>query len=210
MMSLGKIDSLLKAVKNIDVSKLGINAAKIVKNVDFSRAGKEVGKIITKIDVDKLIFAGGCGIAIGALSRQPEVNKLKKENNKVLAENELLRFKVKSLNRSTLILHQKLDALKAYSFTEKAKETAELKGCIKYQYATKEYIELAILKSKQDQELSHNDMIYMTIFSGILNGEELSEEEYRIIENRVMPKYGEKIEKLIKFDCLQLLEQLST
>lgn len=208
-MSLGKIDSFIKVAKNIDVSKLGKGAVKIVKNIDFSRAGKEVGKFITRIGVEKLILAGGCGIAIGALARQPEVNKLKKENNKVLAENELLRFKVKSLNRSTLILHQKLDALKAYSFTEKAKETAELKGCIKYQYATKEYIELAILKSKQEQELSRNDILYMNIFSGILNGEELSEEEYRIIENRVVPKYREKIENLIEFDCLQLLEQLS-
>lgn len=84
-----------------------------------------------------------------------------------------------------------------------------MKGCIKYQYATKEYIELAILKSKQEQELSRNDILYMNIFSGILNGEELSEEEYRIIENRVVPKYREKIENLIEFDCLQLLEQLS-
>lgn len=203
--SLNKLTkSIGSAVKNIDFSKVANGLA---------RAGKEIGRGLSQINWGKAAgrgavytMAAASVYALGALSRQPEINKVKGENQRVMKENERLRYAVKRLNHSVEVLHKKIEALKAYQFTEKAKETEELKGCIMYQYATKEYLEKAIKKAS-DEGLTADDKKYMDVFEQILN-DEYDEEDSKYITSFIMPKYKEKIESYIEFDCLPLIERL--
>ncbi len=192
----------------MNLKNLGKGAKEILSNMDFSGLGSSVVDVLMSVKPAQMAWFGiiGCAcVAIGALSRQPEINKLKSENGKVASENEKLRYSVKSLNHDTGIMKNKLDALKAYQFAEKAKINAELKGCIKFQYAAKEYIEAI---SKNINDIGEDDKEYVEVFERILNGEEFTASEAKAIESRVIPKYQDKIENLIEFDCTTLVDQL--
>lgn len=198
------------------LNKLAKSIGGLEKNIDFpkavnvaTKAGKELLSGLSKVDWGKvLVYSGGTAsvFALGALSREPEINKVKGENQRVMSENERLRYAVKCLNKGVDALHKKIEALKAYQFAEKAKETEELKGCIMYQYATKEYLDKAIKKAS-DEGLTADDNKYMGAFEKILN-DEYDEEDSKYIASVITPKYEEKIENYVEFDCLPLIERL--
>ena len=180
----------------------------------FLRPGREIIKGVPKIKVktNQMILGMGTGIAVGtalgALSRQPEINRIKESQAALLNENERLRKALVNLNGKTDVLYRKIEALKAYQFIERAKQTEKLRGCIQYQYATKMYIEM-VIKRIDGKTLSSKDTQYVNVFERILNGD-YNDGDAKYIDETVLPIYREKIDNLIEFDCMQLIEKMNS
>ena len=178
------------------------------------KPGREIIKGVPKIKVknNQMLIGMGTGIvagvALGALSRQPEINKLKGSQVLILSENERLRTALANLNGSMEGLNKRIEALKAYQFIERAKQTKEVRGCILYQYATKIYIE-TVIKKTDGRDLSPKEIHYMDVFERILN-DEYNEGDEKYIAEIVLPKYKEKIDNLIEFDCIPLIEKMKS
>lgn len=197
-------------------NKLLKEAGKLARKVDYAKlakAGKElavgVGELLKNVpwtEVLKWIGIIGTAYGFGVLSMQPEISNLKESNEEKQNENERLRYAVAKLNSCVDTQQKKIEALKAYQFTEKAKSAAELRSVIITQYATKEYIEIAIKKSNGNN-LSFDDKKFSLTFEKILNAD-YTEDDAKFVENFVIPKYKQKIDNLIEFDCTSLLEKL--
>ena len=87
-----------------------------------------------------LLLSAGGGAIGGALARQPEINRLKAQVKKLQEEIERLQSVIKEQDRQIRELKIRYNALKAYSFSERAKQKANLKGAIMFQYCFKEYM----------------------------------------------------------------------
>lgn len=191
-------------------------AGKLAKKIDYAklaRAGKEAAyglvELAKKVPWTKIaegIGLIGAGYGLKAILDQAQISKLKSACEGLQTENEKLRETVKTLNNSVYVMKKKIEALKASNIVEKAKSTAELKSCITYQYATKEYIEIAIKKANGGT-LSFEERKYSSIFEKVLNADVIAEDA-KYIEEYVLPKYKNKIDNLIEFDCTSLLDKL--
>lgn len=199
------------------INRLFKEAGKIAKKIDYAkiaRAGKEIavgiGEVAQKVpwmQIAKTMGLIGAGYGLKAILDQVQISKLKSACEGLQTENEKLRETVKTLNDSVCRMKKKIEALKASNFVEKAKSTSELKSCIIYQYATKEYIEIAIKKASGGT-LSFEERKYSSIFEKVLNADIIAEDA-KYIEEYVLPKYKNKIDNLIEFDCTCLLEKLN-
>ena len=85
-------------------------------------------------------FSGG-GV-LGALSRQPEINKLKEQVRKLQAEVKRLNSLISEQNRQIQSLRMKYEVLMGKTMIEAAKVKAQLKGAIMYSYCLKEYLDI--------------------------------------------------------------------
>lgn len=200
-----------------NVNRIAKEAGKLAKKIDYAklaRAGKEIafgiGEAAKKVPWTKIaevIGLIGAGYGLKAILDQAQISKLKSACEGLQNENEKLRETVNTLNNSVFVMKKKIEALKASSFVEKAKRTAELKSCITYQYATKEYIEIAIKKASGGK-ISFEERKYSSVFEKILNADIIAEDA-KYIEEYVLPKYKNRIDNLIEFDCTSLLEKLN-
>ena len=203
---LNKINNNISgAIKNIDLTnfskgflRLGSHIAEKISKTNWNVTGKKAVKLIT---------AAGTIYALGALSRQPEINKYRGEKQietkMLIEENVRLRYAVKRLNNAVEILHNKINGINAYRFTEKAKLSEGLKGCIFYQYATKEYLEISIRKSL-DETINPTEVKFVNAFNNILNNK-YSQNDGKYIEQFIKPKYIEEITNNVEYDCLPLI-----
>lgn len=198
--------------KGIEGMLNGVMAATKTTCQRLLRPGREIVKGVPKIIVKnkRMIMGMGTGIAVGvalgALSRQPEINRIKGKQVALLNENERLRKALANLDDRMEGLRKKIEALKAFQFVERAKQTEELRGCIQYQYAAKIYIETGIKKS-DGGALSTKEIQYMNAFERILN-DEYNDGDAKYIGETVLPLYKEKIDNLIEYDCMPIIEKM--
>ena len=194
------------ALKNIGTNK----SVQVIR-----KAGKEVKSVLSNADWKTVIKYTGflaTGIAIGMIARQPEVSKLKGEITKELSINDRLRYAVFCLNRSLRKQNEKYQSLKSYNLIGKISSEKNIKGCIVYQYALKEYVEL-IIKKYNKEKITSEDVCYMDRFEIFLNNiDDCDEEEIKcidhLIQERVVPKYSLNIKNMIQFDCLPLIDMI--
>lgn len=190
---------------------------KLAKKIDYAkmvRAGKEIaqgiGEAVKQIPWEKVaevIGLIGAGYGLKALLDQGQISSLKGACDGLQNENEKLREATKTLNDKVYVMKKKIEALKASNIVEKAKSTAELKSCITYQYATKEYIEIAIKKANGGTP-SFEERDYSSIFEKVLNVD-CTLEDAKLIEEYIVPRYKNRIDNLIEFDCTSLLAKLN-
>lgn len=203
-------------MKHKHVYSLAKGIVGIVSKVDYSRmlkvasrAGIEIGKSLKKACASdiarKAVFVVPI-FALGALSRQSEVNKLKAENERLSITNDLLREKVKNLNDSVVKVWQETNALKAYHFVQRGRFEEEKEGCIAYQYATKEFIEI-MTKESIGTTIDPAERDFMVSFGRVLNdGYDIM--DAKLLKDYVMSKYKNEIDKEVEYDCLPLIEKM--
>lgn len=169
-----------------------------------------VPKTLKKIKPEtwaKLAIGATGGVIIGALIRQPEINKLKNIDKKALSENERLHLLIKSYHEEFHELKTRFEALKAYQLGEHIREYGDLLSYVMYLYAAKEYIELS--RKTNDNKpiiLPEAAKEFYSAFKSVINGKKLSPKDEKAIKEYIYPKYKKEIESLKECSFDEILD----
>lgn len=173
-----------------------IKFEQIIKKIDLSVIPNTLKKIKPETWAKIAIGAAG-GVVLGALIRQPEINRLKNADKKALSENERLRLLIKSYHEEFHELKTRFEALKAYQLGEHIREYGDLLSYVMYQYAAKEYIELSRKTNANKQVvIPEESEVFYFAFKEVINGKKLSSKHAKAIKEYIYPKYKNEIESL--------------
>lgn len=157
-----------------------------------------------------LLMAGGGAVA-GALARQPEIDRLKAQVKKLQEEVQRLQLVIKEQDRQIKELKIRYNALKAYSFSERAKQKSNLKGAIMFQYCYKEYMDLLVVQvHNSDFVLKEEEKTFFNIFDSMVNNQELSVEEQMFLREYIRHKYAYQIDNLIEYEMGNIVEKVES
>jgi hypothetical protein len=164
------------------------------------------------------LFGGG---TIGALARQPEINKLKEQVKTLQKEVKRLNSLIDEQNRQINALRGKYEALKGKQIIEAAKAQGHLKGAIMYSYCLKEYLDMnyRIVKAKpndsnenQNPCLSKKEYAFYEGFGKVLRGDCLTEKDNKLLQvflrNFIREKYANEIDGLIPCELKNTLRRI--
>jgi hypothetical protein len=158
-----------------------------------------------------IIIAAGSGGIIGALSRQPEINRLKKQVKILQGEIERLQNIISEQNRQIGELSIRYKALKGWQFSEKAAQYANIKGYYLHLYSYKEYVELLCYQAKGN-ELQTREHAFFNAYELVLSGNEIPREHLFSIRNYIYEKYNYEIDHQIPYNqdsTLQMVESVN-
>lgn len=135
------------------------------------------------------------GFVGGALSRQPEINELKKQVKSLQGEVDRLQGVIRIQNNQIHELEVRYVALKGWNYIEKAKQRNYIKGCYMFQYAFKEYLEMLIEANDSNKvNLNDREIKFYNAFGTIFNKADITEKNRSIVIEYVKEKYGNKID----------------
>lgn len=164
--------------------------------------------IATSTIVAVLISVLG-GAAAGALSRQPEINRLKAQVRKLQAEVERLQNVIRMKDRQIKQLLVQYKGLKAYQFNARNKARNYTRGALIFQYAYKEYLGLLMRSVDTGKvKLSQEETIFFNIFDKVIDGQQVSDSEKEAIKEYILYRYKTQIDNLQECDCSGMVEKL--
>jgi outer membrane murein-binding lipoprotein Lpp len=143
----------------------------------------------------------------GALSRQPEINRLKDEVHRLQDHIEELQNIIDEQNQTITKLKYEYKALRATNFFEKKRVLEKTKGAILFQYCYKEFIDLSILQAR-NKNLDEQELAFYNIFDQMMHGKEVARAHKGAIKIYISEKYSYEIKKLIPIDSEALVNEI--
>lgn len=140
------------------------------------------------------------GIIAGALLRQPEINRLKKQIEILQTEMKKLQALLAEQNRQIAELKVRYNVIKGYNFLLRKKFEGNIKGHIIHQYAFHEYVSLSKLKIK-GVELNDKTQGFFKRYDKLIMGENLNFKEFIYMKKYLLSKYKLQIDQLIQVDA---------
>lgn len=164
-----------------------------------------------------IAFSGG-GV-LGALSRQPEINKLQEQVRKLQAEVDRLNSLISEQNRQIQDLRRKYDILIGKSIIDSAMAKGQLKGAIMYSYCLKEYLDLnykILVAERENSEntyaLDQQEYAFYEGFKQVLRGIYADANQEKIkryfIREYIRVKFGTEIDNLIECDLSMSIRRI--
>lgn len=145
------------------------------------------------------------GFVAGALSRQPEINELKKQVKSLQAEVERLQGVVRVQNNEINELKIRYTALRGWNYMQKAKQRGYIKGSIMFQYALKEYLEMLIDANESNAvRMNDREVKFYNAFGTTMNKAEINDKNRKIVLDYVREKYGTKIDNYEEPDLSEI------
>jgi len=142
------------------------------------------------------IVVGAGSFIAGALSRQPEINRLKKQVKVLQEQIEKLQFVIQEQQRQIEEYKLRYKALKGYHWIEKRKCMGVTKGFLVLQYAFKEYIELSIAQAS-GKNINENELRFYNAYNALMSDIVIPDTEKLFINVFIKGLYRDEIEHLI-------------
>lgn len=140
------------------------------------------------------ILAAAGGTLVGALSRQPEINRLKKQVKVLQQEVERLNMLVDEQDRQIKSLKMQVNGLKGY---QRVQALGRTKGAVMQQYAFKEYVDLCCEQAK-DKNITSDEKLFFNIYENMLNGLDVAVDAKVFLKEYLMNRYGIQIQQLVE------------
>lgn len=174
--------------------------------------GVPVGLVsgIAKKTTVPLIAAIGIlgGFVLGALSRQPEINDLKKQVRQLKKQHGHLVQVVNAQNREIEDLLARYHALKVYQVFQRRDMRVHLQDSLVFQYATADYLQLLISCVESNANPTEAESSFYCAFTRMLAGKSLSVDEMKSVKDYVTLRHKQEIENLVPCDTDGALEDL--
>ncbi len=154
------------------------------------------------------VLSGLGGFVVGALSRQPEINNLKKQIKKLQKENKRLQTLMQNQSEQIRNLIVKYKALKVYQFSKRYESRSSIRGLLVYQYGLRDYLELLIRTAKSEREMSKEDVLFYNMFDKIIEGKSISNNEKEAIKEYVNHKHMWDIMRMKECNTSELYEEI--
>jgi hypothetical protein len=145
----------------------------------------------------------------GFLIRQPKVNKLKKQVERLQNDNGNLLNLYQSQQakfRELLVQHK---ALKALNFRKKTASKEKLEENLIWQYAIKDYLKLLFKRGKHEQELEKAEIKFFNAFEQVIDGKKISTSDKVKIREYVLHRHSGEIKALKECDCSAVFQELA-
>jgi len=152
------------------------------------------------------------GIVVGAVARQPEVNKLHSQVRSLHEETKRLNRLVDEQNRQINVVKTKYDVMNGMNRIKNAKDAGKLKGAVMYSYLLKEYIDVKYRIYNDPEDLTPEEIQFDTCFSKELSGlvppEDRAAMKY-YLRMYIREKYADQIDNLEECDLSKPLRALN-
>lgn len=149
------------------------------------------------------------GFVAGALSRQPEINELKKQVKSLQKEVERLQNIIEIQNSQIKELKIRYTALKGWQFLERNRQRGYIKGSLMYGYALKEYLWMLIEANENNKvDLNTIEIEFYNAFGTIINKGEITSKTRKVVIDYVKEKYNTEIDRFIEPDFCTIIDYL--
>ena len=166
---------------------------------------------IPAVAVVAAALAGTGGLSLGALIRQPQINKLKAEVVRLQQELDHMQMLVKDTLKDIEILQLKMQLQQNEDLLDQLKGKGETQvGTLVYAYGLKEYMEVKEKYLLFDEDITEKQAVFVDSFAMYLDNR-IPENDASIkqfIREYLYEKYGDEIEKLIVPDLLDVVCEL--
>lgn len=157
------------------------------------------------------IGAVGGGV-VGALARQPEINRLQEQIKVLQGEVKKLHRLMDEQNRQINVLRIKYDVMGGMNQVERAKAGGQLKGAIMFTYCLKEYLDIKYRFCKNPDGISEEEAQFVDCFSKELSGSTSLERDRKVtryyFRMYIREKYADQIDKLVECDLSQSFRKI--
>lgn len=145
----------------------------------------------------------------GMFTRQPKINKLKKQITILNSDNTalLLSYQQTLDEFDNLLIQHK--ALKAIELVKKRASNEKIKENLILQYSLFEYLELLLARVKNKQKLNKEQISFLQSYEKIINGKQLSSSDMGKVKNYILEKYMEEIDNRTVCDCSSMFQEIS-
>lgn len=140
------------------------------------------------------------GVVVGAVMRQPEINKLKKQVKVLQSNMAELEAVVERQNAEISRLYASYKTIGALQFLKKREAKIELKEALILQYATVEYLSLVLACASGAGKLTESDVEFYKAYGKLVSSESLEGEDRKTVERYVRTRHSSEIESLCQAD----------
>lgn len=150
------------------------------------------------------ILTAAGGAIVGALSRQPEINRLKTQVRTLQAEVVRLNNLINEQDRQIKALKMQVNGLKGQ---QQLQALGRTKGAVMQQYAFKEYIELSCELVK-GSKITEKEQLFFNIYENMLHGLNIKIEDKGFLKEYIVSRYPYQMENLIEINSGELMNKL--
>lgn len=155
-------------------------------------------------------LCGAGGFVAGALSRQPEINKLQEQIICLQADVEALKQAATEQNGEIEQLLVNYRALSVFSLRQRG----ELKGAIQdelvCQYASHDYLTLLLDVVNSGKKMSSDDIAFYKQYGKMLEDNVIDQQELEILRPTMMERRGREISSLTPCNLDLVFERIAT
>lgn len=159
-----------------------------------------------------LLIVGGIAagsFVVGALFRQPEINRLKKQVRILQQEIKRLQRIIEEQNRQICELQTRYKALKGYQFVERAKLAGRTRGALIHQYAYKEWLELTCGQAS-GESMSEDETEFFNTYEAVLHGGDVPKENLVKMKEFIQNRYDYEIKHFVPIETRKVLETVES
>jgi hypothetical protein len=142
------------------------------------------------------LLTGTSGLVIGALSRQPEINRLKEQVRVLQREVTALRRIMQEQQRQIEELKIRYNSLKAWNFAERRRTRGMTRGSLILHYGLRDYVEFAIVQAR-GKILEGADLRFFNTFNAMVSDCSLSLEDKALVKEYVIAHHRYQVDNLI-------------
>lgn len=135
------------------------------------------------------------GFATGFVARQPHINRLRAQVATLQKEIERLQVLLEEQDRQIQEMRRRYQALKAWQFTEKAKQGLQTRGAVIQQWALYEYIHLLYIQA-QEVAVSDREKAFFDTYERLLGSGEYQVEDLISVKSYIEEKYQDEVRAL--------------
>lgn len=144
------------------------------------------------------------GTIVGALSRQPEINRLKQQVKTLQQEVGRLHRLIDEQDRQIKSLKVQVNGMKGY---QRVQALGRTKGAVMQQYAFKEYIDLCCEQAK-NRSITEKEGLFFNIYENMLNGVDVDLSSKVFLKEYLLSRYSYQIENFIEIDSNDVISRL--
>lgn len=131
--------------------------------------------------------------ALGALSRQPEINKLHQQVRILQLHDAELQATIIRQNELIVRLINELDRVKSQSAILEAEAEARVREALIMQYAAADYVNIVTATLVNEYEPAEREWTFIDIYGKVVKGEELEDGDRKRLASFVMVRHHEEI-----------------
>ena len=137
-----------------------------------------------------LLGMGGTFI-LGALARQPEINRLKAQIEQLQKNQEALRKTILEQQRQIEELKIRFNALKAWQFQQRIEHSRKIRSVQLHRCALKEYMTLAVQRIR-GRELTEEQSAFINVYGRVMDGQsaDIAPEEFVVVRGYIQARYA--------------------
>lgn len=147
------------------------------------------------------------GLFTGLLLRQPQVNRLKKQVQTLIADNGRLVKLNSKIQKDYAELLLNVKALRAFSF-EKKKVKGNLAENVILQYSLYDYLTILLKCIRAGEKLEKEELRFLNAFEKVVNGDTLSTGDKKNMKDYTIKRHDKEIKQQVPCDCNPLMEDL--